>query len=75
MSLSAIRKQYGVPAKRGGRICFTNCDGVQFYCTIMKSRGSHLRVRVDEHVNRARGSINLHPTWNVEYLESKGGDQ
>lgn len=27
MGLATIRKQYGVPAKRGQRLCFTDTDG------------------------------------------------
>lgn len=68
MSMATIRKQYGVPARRGGRICFTDTDGVKFYCTITSSRDGHLRVLVDDRVPGYRGRMLLHPKWNVEYL-------
>jgi hypothetical protein len=52
-----VRRFYGVPAKRGGRIRF---DGVEGTIT---SATHHLRARMDD----GRRVI-LHPTWRVEYL-------
>lgn len=63
-----IRKQYGVPAKRGGRLCFTDTDGVKFYGTITSARNGRLRVLVDDRIPGYRGRILLHPTWNITYL-------
>lgn len=68
MSLEYIRRTYNVPAKRGGRIRYTDTQGVVFNCTITSARGGHLRVLVDDRVPGYRGRLNLHPTWNVEYL-------
>lgn len=69
MSMDYIRKTYGVPAKRGGRLIYTDSDGVKFYCTIKSATNSgHLKVLVDDRVPGYRGRMKLHPTWNVEYL-------
>lgn len=63
MSLSYIRKVYGVPAKRGGRVRYTGgihpSEG-----RILGADGPHLRIRMD-------GSLTVlkyHPTWKIEYL-------
>jgi hypothetical protein len=71
MSLSYIRKTYSVPAYRGRRIRFTDGDGSIFDCTIKSAKGQYLSVLVDDRIKGYRGRMNLHPTWNVEYLESK----
>lgn len=69
MSMEYIRKTYGVPAKRGGRLIYTDSDGVKFHCTIKSATNSgHLKVLVDDRVPGYRGRMKLHPTWNVEYL-------
>lgn len=69
MSMDYIRKTYGVPAKRGGRLIYTDSDGVKFHCTIKSATNSgHLKVLVDDRVPGYRGRMKLHPTWNVEYL-------
>jgi hypothetical protein len=74
MSMQHIRDAYGVPAKRGGRLIYTDCAGVKFYCTIKSATQSgHLRVLVDDRVDGYRGRIKLHPTWNVEYIPSNVG--
>lgn len=67
MGIEYIRSHYNVPAKRGGRLRFTDGDGKQFLCTIMSTMGSRLKVRADG-VHNKRGYWILHPTWNVEYL-------
>lgn len=62
-----IRKMYGVPAKRGGRIRFQRlCIG-----TIVAARYGRLRVRFD---GQKRSCI-LHPVWEVEYLNSESQTQ
>lgn len=71
MSMATIRKQYGVPAMRGGRVCFTDTEGHKFFCTIKSARDGHLRVLVDDRVPGYRGRMLLHPTWNVEYLKGE----
>jgi hypothetical protein len=64
MSMDYIRKYYGVPAKRGGRIKFGNDPG-----TIVGSVDCHLRVRLDG----AKRTIRIHAVWAVEYLDPKPG--
>ena len=74
MSMKYIRKYYGVPAKRGGRIEFTNCDGVPRLGTIVAARDAQLCVRFDKQSHVAydrRRPLRLHPTWNVRYLSAK----
>lgn len=57
MSMEWVRRNYGVPAKRGGRIRFCGVGGT------ITSADHRLRVRMDD----GRRVI-LHPTWEVEYL-------
>lgn len=72
MSLEYIRKTYGVPAKRGGRILFDHGDGGgKCKGTITGSYGQYLRVRLD-HSDRPT-PLKLHPIWNVEYLGQRTG--
>ena len=54
-----IRKTYGVPAKRGGRVTFCGCPG-----TITGARYGRLRVRFDGE----KDAVPLHPTYNIVYL-------
>jgi hypothetical protein len=65
MSMEWIRKTYHVPAKRGGRIRFTDSIGGKWEGRITSARGPYLVVRIPGYRQRAR----LHPTWNVEYLD------
>ncbi len=53
-----IRKAYGVPAKRGGRV---NCEGR--HGVITGTRGPYLRIRIDGE----KASRLYHPTWNIAY--------
>ena len=72
MSMDYIRRTYGVPAKRGGRLIYTDTQGVKFTCTIKSATNSgHLKVLVDDRVQGYRGRMKLHPTWNVEYLQPR----
>jgi hypothetical protein len=66
MSMEYIRKHYGVPAKRGGKVRFAPygnrylaCEGV-----IVGSRGAHLKIRMGD---EKRAGI-YHPTCDLEYL-------
>ena len=59
-----IRRTYGVPAKRGGRISFTNAAKAA-QGTIVGSRGHYLRVRFDE----SGVTHSMDPAWMVVYLE------
>lgn len=60
MTMAYVRRYYGVPAKRGGRIRF-DYDGR--LGTITKAT-AHIWVRFDG----AKWSEQLHPTWMVTYL-------
>ena len=66
MSLEYIRRTYGVPAKRGGRVRYTGSEhakGPQDG-TITGTRGGRLRIRLDGDSY----SLPFHPTWKLEYL-------
>lgn len=66
MSMSYIRKIYGVPAKRGGRIEFSGNIGKEpMLGTIVGSYNGRINVQFDERCN----TFNLHPTWEIKYLE------
>lgn len=61
MSFDYIRRQYKVPARRGGRVLFKGQPGV-----ITSARGCYIRVRLD---GEKRSGI-YHPTWEMVYLGS-----
>ena len=63
MSADFVRKTYGVPAKRGGRVRFNYRETHEG--TIVSFPGPYIGVRFDEDPGR---TVKLHPTWNVEYL-------
>ena len=54
-----IRRFYGVPAKRGGRVLVNGWPG-----TITGSRDAYIRVRLDG----SQVSRSYHPTWRVTYI-------
>jgi hypothetical protein len=60
MSLDYICNQYGVPAKKGGRVLFRD----KKYGTIVGTSGPHLKVKFDGESK----PVVLHPTWELEYL-------
>jgi len=62
VSIQYLRKTYGVPAKRGGKIEYTDTQGKTSLGAITGARGPYLRVRM------WGGVVALHPTWNVKYL-------
>ena len=68
MSLDYIRRAYGVPAKRGVRVRYTDEQGARWNGRITSALGSRLRVLVDDRVPGYRGRLILHPTYRVEYL-------
>lgn len=55
-----IRRHYGVPAKRFGRVMFQNKPG-----TITGSRGAYLLIRLDGESHSGK----YHPTWKIKYTE------
>ena len=63
MSMEWVRKNYGVPAKRGGRVEYTG-RGKRELGTIRWARGSYLMIQIDG-VKHARP---FHPTWELRYL-------
>lgn len=65
MSMEYIRRTYGVPAKRGGRVVY-NAQGVQLHLTIISSRGAYLFLRNEETGAR---SGPYHPTDNIRYFD------
>ena len=69
MSLPYIRRTYGVPARRGMRVRYTDGDGVIWNGTIKSARGPHLRALVDDRVPGYRGRLILHPTDSIEYIQ------
>lgn len=62
VSIEYIRKTYGVPAWRGGRVIFHALEG-RTYGTITGSKNALLRIRMDDGY---RGLY--HPTFKLEYL-------
>jgi hypothetical protein len=66
MPLAYVRKAYGVPAKRGGRIIYDGDGGIAKVGTIMSASGAYLRVHFEGEPRLRRHT--LHPTWHVKYL-------
>uniref|UniRef100_A0A1A7GCM2 Uncharacterized protein n=2 Tax=root TaxID=1 RepID=A0A1A7GCM2_9ZZZZ len=65
MSMSWIRKNYRVPAKRGGRIEYTGGKQPQ-YGTIVGARNQYLLIRLD---GESHEPGSYHPTWEITYLD------
>jgi len=61
-SIEYIRKQYNVPAKRGGRITYQGQPA-----TIVGSRNTYLVIKIDGEDK----TKTIHPTWEVVYMEVK----
>ena len=60
-----IRRHYGVPARRGGRVRYTGGpDGLARLGTIRCSKGQYLSILLDG--DKIPGKY--HPTWKLEYL-------
>lgn len=64
MSLQWIRKHYGVPAKRGGRVEYAGGKKPEFG-TIAGASGSRLSIRLDG----VKHTMPFHPTWKLRYLD------
>lgn len=68
MSLEYVRRRYGVPAKRGGRVEYTGCGDVE-RGTIRSAKDGHLMIQLDG----VKHTMPFHPTWELRYLpEGKG---
>lgn len=64
MSIDWIRKNYRVPARRGGRVEYTGEKWPQ-RGTICGASGSHLSIRLDG----VKHTMPFHPTWELRYLD------
>jgi hypothetical protein len=64
MSMAYIRRYYDGPAKRGGRVEYT--DGPPRLGTITGSRDARLLIRLDTE----KRSYPFHPTWELRYLDA-----
>jgi len=67
MSFDYVRNYYGVPAKRGGRVKWTDSNGTEHYGTIT-SADNHVHVRDDG----MKHSQAHHPEG-LQYLDAPGG--
>lgn len=63
MSMEYIRKTYGVPAMRGGRIEYSGKGFLQTG-TIKSAKNGRLKVLMDGDKNAG----SYHPTWNIRYI-------
>jgi hypothetical protein len=62
-----INRQYGVPARIGGRVSYTGIGKPQ-HGTIVSVDGARLRIKLDDKPD----FVGLyHPTWELEYLASE----
>jgi hypothetical protein len=67
-----IRKTYGVPAKRGGRVEYTSGAKFTTQGVITGSSGPYLRIKLD--INRV--SLRFHPqTDGLVYLPAPNAQQ
>lgn len=65
MTINAIRKLHGVPAKRGMRV-LVGVDGMAG--KIVGARGGYLRVKMD-----ATGVVeDQHASWKIDYIDPAG---
>ena len=65
-SMEYIRRSYGVPAKRGMRICYSAEGPGEPNGTITGARDARLLIRLDGWPKRRR-PLAFHPTWNIHY--------
>ncbi|GAA4108720.1 hypothetical protein ACFFTN_01330 [Aminobacter aganoensis] len=67
MSIEWVRSNYGVPAKRGGRVEYNPFkDARGKFGTITGTRGPYLLIRLDG----SKHSGSYHPTWQLRYLDA-----
>ena len=64
MSIDYIRRQYAVPAKKGGRVEYTGGQKPQLG-TIWGADGGHLLITLDG----TKHTMPFHPTWKLRYLD------
>lgn len=65
MSMQTIRTTYGVPAKRGGRVEYSD-NGTRKLGTIRSAQNGYLRIQMDGCAHSAA----FHPQWNLRYLDA-----
>ena len=63
MSMEWVRKNYGVPAKRGGRVEYTGCGKTELG-TIRSANGAYLMIQLDG----VKHTMPFHPTWKLRYV-------
>lgn len=63
MSMAWVRKNYSVPARRGGRVIYTGSYSEQ-YGTIVSAKNGRLNIRLDG----VKRPSSFHPTWELRYL-------
>lgn len=70
MTMDYIRRTYGVPAQRGGRVRYTDSKRRTHEGTIISARNGRLRIRMDrgEYWTDAKRVAEFHPKWCLEYL-------
>ena len=69
-SMADVRRCYGVPARRGARVFYTDSSGCRRAGRItscMRGRGDRIRIVFDD---GPLVSAWFHPTWNIEYDSS-----
>lgn len=64
-----VRKRYGVPAKRGGRVVYTGA-GLRELGTIRSASNGRLNIQLDGN----EFVMPFHPAWELEYLPWKEGE-
>ncbi|KAF1009539.1 MAG: hypothetical protein GAK28_00177 [Luteibacter sp.] len=64
MSMEYVRRYYGVPARRGGRVEYTGC-GIVEMGTIRSATGSNLNIQLDG----VKHAMPFHPTWKLRYID------
>jgi hypothetical protein len=63
MAMEWVRRNYGVPSRRGGKVEYSP-DDTPVAGTITGTKGPYLRVRLEG----APRPVSLHPTWRLRYL-------
>ncbi|KAF1698315.1 hypothetical protein CSC62_05240 [Pseudoxanthomonas jiangsuensis] len=58
-----VRRNYRVPAKRGGRVLYTGCGRAE-YGTIKSASNGRLNVQLDG----VKHTMPFHPTWELSYI-------
>ncbi|MFC5421967.1 hypothetical protein ACFPOB_20605 [Bosea eneae] len=64
MTMAWVRRNYRVPAKRGGRVEYTGAGRPEFG-TIRSARGGRLMIQIDG----SGPTMPFHPTWCLHYLD------